>query len=64
MTISDQIKNICKEKLKKHYIAELLMISRPTLDSKLKSNNFSKEEIDVLVQHGIVDKKLSDTPKR
>lgn len=55
MTISDQLKSIFKRKIRKNYVAELLGISRPTLNSKLAKDDFTKEEIKKLIENDVIE---------
>ena len=52
-TTSDKLQEAFKM-IKKNRVAELLDISRPTLDSKLENDNFKPEEILILIEHNII----------
>ena len=40
--------------IKKTKLLEILQLSRPGLDNKLKENRFSQAEIDILIKNGIL----------
>lgn len=41
---------------KKYWVANILNISRPTLNTKLKNDDFSDEEVEILVGRHIIDR--------
>lgn len=60
-TVSNRLEAAFKERIKKHYVAELLNISRPTLNTKLKDNDFTENEIKVLVENNVIDSQSANT---
>lgn len=61
MTTTNKLKKALKQKYMKKYVAELLKISRPTLDRKLKDGDFTEEEEEILYYDHIIGLEPSST---
>jgi len=56
MTTTQKLEAAFSNKIKKHYVAKLLSVSRPTLNLKLKDNDFSDDEIKTLRDNNVIEK--------
>lgn len=59
ITTSQKLEAAFKQRIKKHYVAELLNISRPTLNTKLKDNDFSDADVKTLIDNNVIVKQES-----
>jgi len=54
MNTSTRLRRSFVRKIKKNYVANLLKISRPTLNRKIKDNDFKDWEIKLLMDENII----------
>lgn len=55
VTTGSKLTEACNKRVMKMYVAELLNISRPTLDRKIKENDFTEEDVKILIDKKIIE---------